>query len=443
MIVENRCGVTGSAIIEHMSEDGAGVEPGGQLHVLLDRLDPTTATERELADALSDYDRVIAQATARQHQLIAELDRRRETTEKDWIREEVALALGVMPATAKDRLATSRTLVQRLPDTWATLARGEVTAFQATLLARAVDRLAPDTPDTVVRKIEAYVLRAAGSSYSAWKTRITQALHKYAPVDVAEARRAAQRDRTCWHKPGENETGTLVVHGPLDATMIAWSMIDDFAHALSSEGRSLEQRRFDAFASLFLGGRAWEKVQPVIEVTVPVTTLHGGDDPAELVGYGTINPETARKLAHLPRARWRRLVYSPATGHLCACGEKTHAPGEVTDLLAAPLEPPPPAEGHYVPSPRMRRYVKARDRFCIFPRCRRKARRSALDHTDKYFHGGATATTNLHPFCVRHHLMKDDPNSGWTLISHNDGSWTWIAPNGQRHTGRPHDYRGP
>ncbi|MGH3847946.1 MAG: HNH endonuclease signature motif containing protein, partial [Pseudonocardiaceae bacterium] len=96
------------------------------------------------------------------------------------------------------------------------------------------------------------------------------------------------------------------------------------------------------------------------------------------------------------------------------------------------------------PHRKMRRYVKARDRYCVFPRCRRKTRRCPIDHTIKYFHdNGATCEYNLHPLCIRHHLMKDHPHSGWTLTNHSDNTWTRTTPNGQHHTGHPHDYRGP
>lgn len=106
-----------------------------------------------------------------------------------------------------------------------------------------------------------------------------------------------------------------MVHGPLEATAVAWTLIDDHAHHTPGDGRTVEQRRFDAFTDLFLGTRAWDAVRPTIEVTVPLDTLLGGD-----------------------------------TGAVTACGSRSYPPGQLAQLLTDPAEAPPPTEFQYRPS---------------------------------------------------------------------------------------------
>ncbi|MPY86247.1 MAG: hypothetical protein GEV00_24185, partial [Actinophytocola sp.] len=70
----------------------------------------------------------------------------------------------------------------------------------------------------------------------------------------------------------------------------------------------------------------------------------------------------------------------PATGVLTACGTTTYTSDQLGRLLTDPVEAPPPVEVRYRPSTTLARYVRVRDRYCSFPGCRRKARRSDLDH---------------------------------------------------------------
>ncbi|HEX6447234.1 MAG TPA: HNH endonuclease signature motif containing protein, partial [Streptosporangiales bacterium] len=125
-------------------------------------------------------------------------------------------------------------------------------------------------------------------------------------------------------------------------------------------------------------------------------------------------------------------------GWLQACGEKAYRPGAWASIYTDPVEPAPGAEPQYRPSPRLERYVRARDRRCAFPGCTRRARRSDLDHTIPWPRGDTTAE-NLHPLCRRHHRLKT--HSSWGLENDDDGTWAWTTPTGRRHTKTPYDYR--
>ncbi len=101
--------------------------------------------------------------------------------------------------------------------------------------------------------------------------------------------------------------------------------------------------------------------------------------------------------------------------------------------LVSGLPEPPPDTAAYEPTAAQRRVVRARDRHCTFPGCRRPARTSQLDHRDP-FPDGPTSTFNLHPLCKHHHDLK---HAGWQPTRHPDGSTTWTSPRGLTATVRP------
>ncbi|MQA80120.1 MAG: DUF222 domain-containing protein, partial [Streptosporangiales bacterium] len=273
-----------------------------------------------------------------------------------------------------------------------------------------------------------------------FRGRINHAIAKFDPTGAEEHKDRAFEDRTLWHRPDPGETGVLVLRGPAEQTTKVFNLVDDLAHQqIPGDDRTLDQRRFDAFVDLVLDDHVRRNVTTLVEVTVPVDTLQGGSNPAELRGYGPVSASTARALITGERVSWRRLAYDRDTGVLAAVGDKTYRAGDLAGLLAAPVEAPLPAEPRYTPSARLARFIKARDVTCRFPGCTRKARRTELDHTVPWAKDGPTAAANLHCLCKRHHRMKDE-NTGWSLKAHPDGSVTWTSPTRRTYTQHPHDY---
>lgn len=153
--------------------------------------------------------------------------------------------------------------------------------------------------------------------------------------------------------------------------------------------------------------------KPLIHVVVGLGTLLGDDQPAELIGHGPIDADTARALA--AGGLWERLVTDPLSGTLLDQGRTT-----------------------YAPSAGLGDHVRARDQICRGPHCGRRIR--DLDHHDPWAAAfGPTAEHNLFGYCRHHHALKDAP--GWQVIAHPDRSLTWISPTGRRHTTEPYDYR--
>jgi hypothetical protein len=86
----------------------------------------------------------------------------------------------------------------------------------------------------------------------------------------------------------------------------------------------------------------------------------------------------------------------------------------------------------YRPPADLREHVLARDITCRFPTCTRQARRSDIDHLQRWADGGHTAEPNLLVLCERHHKAKDDGH--WHAQLNPDRSVTWTSPTGRVHT---------
>jgi hypothetical protein len=82
------------------------------------------------------------------------------------------------------------------------------------------------------------------------------------------------------------------------------------------------------------------------------------------------------------------------------------------------------------------RQVRARHRTCVFPGCRRPARRSDLDHITRFVDGGPTRERNLAPLCRFHHRAKDEGK--WRYRRRPNGDHVWTSPLGHTYvtTGR-------
>jgi hypothetical protein len=88
----------------------------------------------------------------------------------------------------------------------------------------------------------------------------------------------------------------------------------------------------------------------------------------------------------------------------------------------------------YTPSAGQRRALIARDRGCIVPGCKRKARWCEAHHVDHWPHG-PTNLSNLVLLCGRHH--KQVHNKRITLVKNPTGHWEVRRPDGTPLLQRP------
>ena len=207
--------------------------------------------------------------------------------------------------------------------------------------------------------------------------------------------------------PGDADPGA---NANVDATVDA-----DPAPVVATDTRTTDQVRADVLTDLLLTGGATAPaktgavadggaITAQVQVIIPLDTLTGtGTSPAELVGYGPIDPETARRLAATAEL-WERLFVSPTTGAV-----------QLVDT--------------YRPSAAQRRHLDARDEHCRFIGCRRPARHCDHDHTHDAAHGGPTALCNLANLCTRHHPMKHA--TAWCVFQKAHGILEWTSPTGR------------
>ncbi|MBD7957675.1 DUF222 domain-containing protein [Microbacterium sp. Sa4CUA7] len=190
----------------------------------------------------------------------------------------------------------------------------------------------------------------------------------------------------------------------------------DVVEIVATDCRTTDQVRADVLTDLLLTGHATAPVSSGsipegraitahVQITIPADTLTGhSTEPAELVGYGPIDPDTARRLAATADI-WERLFTSPATGAVVHVDT-------------------------YRPSVQMRRFLDARDEHCRFPGCRRPARHCDDDHTVDAAFGGPTHVTNLANLCPgRHHPVKH--GTAWSVEQKPDGILQWTSPTGR------------
>ncbi len=330
--------------------------------------------------------------------------------DKEWVREDVACALRIPPATVGGRLHAAVELVTRLPGTLAAMRRGEIGLPYAQRLVDAVCFL----PDAAATEVEKVLVRAAGQTVAQFAAAVRRAVLAADPRGADEQHRDALSERRVIFTPLDNGMSELWALLPADTAANLKATIERIAESWKHlDERSADQRRADALTALALG-QPGPGTGPAVQVTVALSTLLGLDQqPGELDGHGPIPPALARAIAADPTGTWRRLVTN-THGQLLDYGRHTHRPPANLD-----------------------RHIRARDRTCTFPGCRRPAARCELDHITAWADGGTTSENNLHPLCSRHHHLKHDTR--WTVRRNTDGSTRWQAPTGHVYERPPPD----
>jgi hypothetical protein len=237
------------------------------------------------------------------------------------------------------------------------------------------------------------------------------------PDAGAERRAEAVADRRVVTQPEPDGTTTLTVLGlPTERVAAAMGRVETIAQTARRGGdpRTIHQLRADVLLGLLDGsldppggGRG------TVELVVPLATLmDGGDEPAEIPGWGPVLADVARQVAaYQPDATWRFRVVDE-DGALVAAGSTRRRPTAAQEA-----------------------HVRARDRTCRAPGCRQPASRTELDHTIAYADGGPTVTANLGPLCTYHHRAKHE--AGWTLTQPTPGVFVWDSPCGHKYVVKP------
>ncbi|HET6686024.1 MAG TPA: DUF222 domain-containing protein, partial [Jiangellaceae bacterium] len=424
---------------------GDAWEPGPMSAAALNRMPAGALSSRELLDGVAGWEQLISWAQARQCELVAEFARRRpgpyEPDEpepgrrvSEFAADEIAARLRVSRRAAEMKLSLALALADRLPGTADALRKGQIDVGKAKAIAELTANVAAADARAAV---EDHVLRRAGDQTGPELRRsLLRAVARVDPMASVKRHQRAEADRFLRVQPCCDGMAELTGWLSAEDAMIVFGAVDSLARSADADdSRSIDARRVDALVDLCRptdgpsavgfgdaspaaeGNRASLPVRrrdrggPDIRVVVRVGTLLGLDDqPAELVGYGPVDAETARRIAADPDATWRRLLTDPVSGTLLDYGTRVYRPPES-----------------------LARHVKARDQVCCFPGCRQPAARCDLDHGVPYPHG-PTCEANLIPLCRHHHRAKT--HGGWRWRRDDDGTVIWTAPTG-------HEYQVP
>jgi hypothetical protein len=193
---------------------------------------------------------------------------------------------------------------------------------------------------------------------------------------------------------------------------------------LATDNRTMDQLRADILADMLLtsqpthdptragdGPGTLGAIRATVQIVVPALSLLGTtDDPGDLVGRSPIDPALAAQLAGATPVPWTRVITDPVTGAVL-----------YTDT--------------YTRNRAIDRYLKARDRHCRFPGCRRPAIRCDVDHTIDWAKGGPTDARNMCCVCEAHHTLKHA--TGWTVRQLGGGRLEWTSPLGKVYIEEP------
>ena len=354
-------------------------------------------------------------------------DRRREVARRAVIAE-LATALRLPERTMTRLVSESWTLANQLPATLAALRAGDVDESHARVV---IDETAGVTDASVRARLDVELAERAATMTAASLRRVARRLRESLQAEsLAERHKQALAERRVEFEPARDGMAWLHVHLAAGDALLIRDRLDrvsgdvrartDEAKGVS-DARTPDQLRADVARDLLLHGVppigeefhvAAATARPTVHVTVPVLTLLGLDDaPADLEGYGPIDPETARRLA-AQAPSFTRILTHPVSGTVLDVDRTTYRP---------------PAD--------LARWLRVRDETCRFPGCNRRAARCELDHTEDWADRGSTSFDNLAHLCPFHHHLKHE--SSWSVRHLEHGALEWSSPAGRRYVTEP------
>src|SRR6266576_4830780 len=315
-----------------------------------------------------------------------------------WLRWKCKLSGGA----AMERVEIARQL-EKLPETAAAFANGEVGFQHVAVLARTAEHVGA----AAVRKDEASLLKAAQTMDPGQFTTVAKNFeHRVdAAGALAEANNAYQRR---YFHISEPQDGLVRLDGMLDAEGGATlrAALQPFMKPVKDDARSYGQRGADALVELGRQGGSGRKrdgagPRPQLIIRASLDTLAGtkGAPAGELEGGGTVPAETVQRYA-----------CDSAISRITGQGELEHELNHASRTLPAST----------------RRALEARDRHCVFPGCTRPLTWCDGHHLVWWTRGGETALPNLALLCRPHHRMVHE--EGWILERTKEGHWKAKPP---------------
>ena len=355
-------------------------------------------------------------------------------------------------------------LTTKLRATWSALYEGRIDVRRMKAL---VDLLGPTSPK-VAAEVERRVLAGAGNlTVAQLRARVRRLLVKLDAAALKNRREAAAKKADVVHQPVGDGMSEVVIRLPLWKAAACVDAVGQYADMARADGdrRPIGMIRAEVAADLLL--RPWDTSRPPvtarIDVFVPLDALRQGapvaTQPAGEIAGEVVTAEECRELLQqLDMLGLRQspaggcvqaVIGDPATGRLVAVatrGELRRGAGgryrrRRRGRGASPTDDgpglrPPEATSAYRPTASQKRFVRARDRTCRMPGCRRAPGRCDIDHAIAHGDGGPTDCWNLCCLCRRHHRIKTFARD-WFFQLLADGSLVVRTPSGVSRITRP------
>jgi hypothetical protein len=305
---------------------------------------------------------------------------------------QIALARLESPHRGSRHLGLAKTLHAELPEALRRLARGEVSEWQVTLVARETACLDPDTRRAIDERI-AGRLSAWGDAQT---VREVRRLAQAADPGAAAARQArAVSERCVTIRPAPDTMCYLTTLVPAVQGVAAYAALlrEADRRRTSGDPRGKGQLMADAVIERVTGQTAAADVPIEVELVMPAETLLGeADTPAHLVGYGPLPAVHVRRLLRDSQAAaWvRRLFVRPDSGQLVAMDSRRRLFGG-----------------------QLRHFVVLRDEFCRMPWCDAPIRH--VDHPVPHRDDGVTCHDNAQGLCEACNYAKEA--DGWHVVA--------------------------
>jgi hypothetical protein len=373
----------------------------------LSQIDPSRLDEAGALETITVLERLKRGTAAVQARLSVRVDelararQRREGTPRDQVGagvgHQIALARMESPHRGGRDLGLAKALIAELPSTLASMERGEISEWRATLVARETACLDPDTRRAIDERIS--------PDLASWGDRQTvrevRRLAYASDPGAAVARHArAVADRRVTLRPAPDTMCHLTALLPAAQGVAAYAALlrAEAGAGAGGDPRGKGQVMADTLVERLTGQTAAPDLPVEVEVVMPLGTLLGDDHtPAHLVGYGPLPAAHARGLLRDSKARgWvRRLFVQPDSGQLVAMDSRRRR-----------------FEGQ------LRHFVVLRDQFCRMPWCDAPIRHA--DHLVPHRDDGPTTDDNGQGLCESCNYAKEAP--GWEFRTTDDAS---------------------
>jgi hypothetical protein len=403
-----------------------------------------TATPAAELAAIGRWQQLRDQAFAGLMREIVAAFNRAPAAAREFIACEVGLAIGATTTTGGNLVAQALSLAE-LPGLLEAVENGLLTERHALAVLRELDRVELD-----LEQRQAVVLvmlaRFRGQAPGELAKLVGRLMVQVDRAAAAARDAKATAGRRVWFARDVDGQALLLARGPAAAIAAIRASLEATLPVEAEPGdeRHHAAREFDLLVDLLTGGTqagSWQA-----EVVVPFGIAQGGElELAEIPGLGPILPSTARDL--LEQSDTLTQIAVDPDGAVIAVSDpnRTRHPDCLDRPVLSPqlrqrLGQPPTIRdltgSAYVFPPRVRRFLEARDRTCVFPGCGKPARRTDKDHRIPWPQG-PTSADNGECLCQHHHRAK---HTIFTVLHDPDGTHIWITRGGWIFRRQPKGY---